>query len=354
MAKLRVGIIGAGTIGNVHVERYAKNPDVELVGVADILPEKAHLMGSKHDMPHFESSNDLYAAGPVDAVSICVPNNQHKPETLKALSNKCHVLCEKPMALNAKEARTMRNAARKRKRTLMMAMVSRFRHGAVAIKDMIDQGYFGRIYHANIMFLRRRGIPGMGGWFTTKARSGGGPLIDCGVHLLDLTLHLAGFPKLEAVSAATYAEFGRDMKNYNYVSMWAGPPDYSGTFDVEDFASAFYRLSGGFTISLECAWAANMEIDEPMSIMLFGDKGGCRYPVGGEPVFFGENGGYIADLAPKMAQADHFQAEVDHFVDCVTNKRKPLCTAEEGVTMMQLLDATYKSAAQGREVKVKS
>ena len=156
---------------------------------------------------------------------------------------------------------------------------------------------------------RRRGVPGLGGWFTTKARSGGGPLIDLGVHLLDATLHLMGHPRVIRVSGATYSTFGRRLKAYAHTSMWAGPPDFAGTCDVEDHVTALLRCEGGATIELNATWAMNIPDNAlPDGIALFGEQGGCRFGLQDRALTVAtEAMGVPADLSPHFVADDPMQ-----------------------------------------------
>ena len=193
----------------------------------------------------------------VDAIVVAVPNKFHKDIAIAALTAGKDVLLEKPMALNAAECREINAAAKKSGKILQMGMVQRFSPTANTASALIKAGRLGNVYHAKSNIYRRRGIPGLGGWFTTKALSGGGPLIDLGVHILDLSLFLMDFPKPLRVSGKVYDNFGKDMKNYVYESMWAGPPKYDGTFDVEDSAHAMIRFEGGLTMEFNATWAGN-------------------------------------------------------------------------------------------------
>ncbi len=352
MAKVRIGIIGAGNIAKTHSTFYTNNPHAEITAYCDIVPEKAEALASRFGGTAYPDMTSMFKSEQLDAVSVCVPNAVHKPAALAGLKNDCHVLCEKPMALDARQGKQMAEAAGKSGKVFMMGMPYRFRPETAHLKNLLESGAFGEVYHITVSLYRRRGIPGLGRWFTTKAESGGGPLIDIGVHIMDLVMYLAGFPKPKSVSATTYAKFGPLMEGYHYVGMWAGPPDYKGVFDVEDFASALFRFDG-LTINMETCWAANVEVPEPMSVTIFGDKMGARMVPGRPPRLFGEQEGIITDFAPNTKDGDHFQAEGDHFIDCILNKKTPLATAEQGVMLMKLLDATYKSAAAGKEVPIR-
>jgi predicted dehydrogenase len=334
----------------VHIDAYKKAKDVELVAVADTNGAAAEQAAKTAGIPKsFSDPAELLRQADVEAVSVCVPNAFHAGITIDALRAGKHVLCEKPPAMNAKEAEAMAEAAKKARKVLMYAFVNRFQAESQGLKKFIEAGDLGEIYHCAAQATRRRGIPGLGGWFTTKKMSGGGPLIDIGVHILDLSLWLMGFPKPVSVSAACYMKFGH-KKDYVYVSMW-GTKVPGGTFDVEDYASALVRFDGGATLSLECSWAANIQ-SGAFSTQLLGDKGGALLEVGGGLKLFGEHRGNLVDMAPQFAKADRFLEEVNNFLAAARGDGQPLCTPEQGIIVQKIIDAIYKSSDAGKEVRL--
>ncbi len=347
---IKVGVIGAGSIGRVHIDAYKKAKDVEVLAVADTNGAAAEQAARTYGIPKsFSDPKELIREADVEAVSVCVPNAFHAPLAIEALKAGKHVLCEKPPAMNAKEADAMAQAAKKAKKVLMYAFVNRFQAESQALKKYIEAGDLGEIYHCVASATRRRGIPGLGGWFTTKKMSGGGPLIDIGVHILDLSLWLMGFPEPVSVSAACYQKFGH-KKDYVYVSMW-GTKVPGGTFDVEDYATAMVRFRNGASLSLECSWAANIA-SGAFNTQLMGDKGGAFLEVGGGLRLFGEHRGNLVDMSPQFAKTDRFLAEVSHFAECVRGEHGPICTAEQGIVIQKVIDAIYKSSESGREVRL--
>ncbi|MCK4326223.1 zinc-binding dehydrogenase, partial [bacterium] len=275
---------------------------------------------------------------------------KNNKDEFKALNSGKHVLCEKPMALNAGQAREMVNAAGKSNKKLMIALCCRFKPESMALKSMIDDGVFGDIYHAQVVIHRRRGIPGLGGWFTTKSKSGGGPLIDIGVHVIDLTLHMMGYPRAEAVSAATYTKFG-NRPDYNYVSMWAEESSVKGgTFDVEDYATALVRLEGDMTMNLDCSWAANIG-EEQLFTMILGDKRGAKLSDGKLEVF-GEDCGHLADFVHQYRESNSFENEARHFAQAILDDSEPMASGKEVINLQLLIDGIYSSAKEKKEVKI--
>ena len=293
---MKVGIIGAGGIAQyAHIPGYQMVPDVEVVALSDPDTPRARHAARKFSIPHvFSNYQDLLKLG-LDAVSVCAPNYLHAEATIAALEAGAHVLCEKPMAMNAAQAEKMVAASRRTGKLLMMAYNNRFRREAQALKKLIVAGMLGDVYFARAAWIRRRGIPSPGSWFGIKAQSGGGPLIDLGVHVLDLALWLMAEKQAATVMGATYAKFGNRPEALG--SNWAwGEPVAGGRFDVEDMACAMIRFSDGASMFLEASWAANIE-REQISIHLMGDKGGAQ--LGGScdsAKVFTENHGVAQDI----------------------------------------------------------
>ena len=260
---LRVGVVGLG-IGRAHIEGWRQHPRVEVVTIADPDPARLQAVGTQFGITaRHASAAAMLAAGELDVVSICTPNKFHKALTLAALEAGCHVLCEKPMALNAAEGRVMLTAAKNAGKRLMINFSYRFSAASRGLKAQVDSGMFGEFYFGHTVWHRRRGIPGFGGWFGDKALSGGGPLIDLGVHRLDLALWLMGYPKPTWVLGSTHDPIARDLAAKS-----------GKTFDIEDLASALIRFDSGATLVLEASWAANIQEAELMETRLLGTRAG--------------------------------------------------------------------------------
>jgi predicted dehydrogenase len=348
--KLKVGIVGMGTIGPVHADAYVNSGEAEIVGICDLLPQKLELHGNKLGVKNRYKDYRQLLAGDAQAISVCVPNAMHKEIAIAALQAGKHVLLEKPMALNSTQAADICTAGRKAKGILQIGMVNRQKPDAQVLRQCIKDGMLGDIYHIRAVLIRRRGIPGMGGWFTTKAKSGGGPMIDLGVHWFDLSMWLSDLWKPTLVSARTYAKFGNDMKNYKYVSMWAGPPNYKGKFDVEDYSTGFVRFGNKATMSFEISWAANAQDESFVEVL--GDKGGARL-FGEKPLtILTEHGGQLVDIAPQYnSKVNAFHAQAKKFISACRGEIEPVATGQQGQTISRLLDAIYASSTQGKEVK---
>lgn len=349
--KVKVGIIGAGTIGSVHANAYTKIPDVELIGLCDILPDKLKAKAAEHNIPRTYSSHQEMLADPdIEAVSVCVPNYVHAPIAIDALNAGRNVMLEKPMSINAQCAMEIVKARDASGKILQMGMVRRQQADAQLIQKMISGGKLGEIYQINIKQIRRRGIPGLGGWFTTKAMSGGGALIDIAVHSLDLAMWASGLWNPTRVSAKTYSKFGSPMSEYHYVGMWAGPPNYAGTFDVDDYVAGMVRFGKQATMSFEVAWAANAEPEN--TIEFLGTKGGLKLGAG-DLLLRTEQDGMMADVKPIYdTNCDGFVLELTKFIAAVNGEGQVPATGEQGVIVMKLLDAIYKSSDLDQEVTI--
>ena len=272
--KLKVGIIGTGSISAMHIEGYLKNPNVELYAFCDINEAQLKKMAAKYGITRtYTDCNEMLKLKELDAVSVCTWNSAHAPCTIAALNAGKHVLCEKPMATSAAEAREMLEAAKRNHKLLMIGFVRRYGNDCRIVKDFIDKDFLGDIYYAKATYLRRNGNPG--GWFGDKSRSAGGPLIDLGVHVIDLTRYLMGNPKPVSIYGVTYQKlFNRPhIKGAKgYTSISSGNHDIC---DVEDFASAMIRYDNGAVLSIEASFSLNIKNDQG-TIELFGDKAGVK------------------------------------------------------------------------------
>lgn len=347
-SKVRVGVIGVG-IGKAHLKGYSGVPEADVVALCDLDENRAKETAQQfelHDAAIHTDHRALLDDPNIDAVSVCLPNFLHQPIALEALDAGKHVICEKPLALNAALGQDIADAAKRNDKKCMVAQVNRFRDDSQYLKQIIDQQQLGDVYYAHCGVLRRSGIPGYGGWFTTKSKSGGGPLIDLGVHLLDLTWWLAGCPNPVSVTGVTYAEFGPHKKGIGPHGFGKNP---EGTFDVEDLAVALIRFDNGLTINLEVSWALHVDKTRMWS-NLFGTKGGCQW---GNGLFIHtDNNGAPSDAEINVSAGDNWKNEMQHFIDSILNNTTPNPDANQGVTMMKMLDAIYESAKTKREVVI--
>jgi predicted dehydrogenase len=352
---LRVGVIGAG-IGALHLAAYAKLPQVEIAALAGLDDERVRRVAAEYNVPTtYREYSDLLAESTIDAVSVCLPNALHAPVSIAALEAGKHVLVEKPLARTVAEGQAMLDAAAANDRILMIALTQRYRGDVQWVKRYVDSGALGKIYYAKAHWMRRSGIPQLGSWFVNKELSGGGPLVDLGVHMLDMAMYLMGEPLAKTVSASTYAEFGpRGLKG------WAGRQQFSDahhSYEVEDLASAFIRLDSGATLLLEASWATHGPAGDDFGVTLYGTEGGVELLVRNYShentirVFHDINDAQV-DLAPRPAKIEGHWNVVKRFVEAAHSGGPQEPSAADGQRRVALLDACYRSAALGREVEL--
>lgn len=342
--KFRYALLGCGGCGMYkHLAAYAMFPDeVELTGVYDSNRANAEKAAREFNVTRiYATVEEALADKTTDIVSVATPNAFHAPYTIAALKAGKHVHVEKPVALNAEEARAIVAAKNASGRFVMVGLNNRFTNSSRFAKAYVDGGHLGEIYHARCGWRRRRGIPGWGGWFTTKALSGGGPMIDLGVHMFDLTLYLMGYPAPVSVLATAENKFIQ------------ADPKLTG-IDVEDFAAGFATFDTGASVAFEFSWASNIE-QEVVYFELLGTQGGMRCSMKdfSRPEFtiFSEQCGVLTDMTPQVHNSSGWgENETRHFLECLRAKQPPSATPEEACTMMQIIDAIYASAQQRQPV----
>ncbi|MGI6716043.1 MAG: Gfo/Idh/MocA family protein [Eubacteriales bacterium] len=351
MAKIKVGIIGCGTIANnAHIPAYLNNPEVEIKYFCDIIPEKAKAAVEKYKCGIAVTDYKEIIADPeVEAVSVCTPNKMHSIISCDCLMGGKHVLCEKPAAKNFEEALKMQEAQHKSGKVLNIGVVNRFNAAVNKIREMIANGDLGEVYHVYVSFRAHRSIPGLGGAFTTKEIAGGGVLIDWGVHYLDIVMYCTGDPAPKTVSAKAFSKLGVDMKNYVYEGMWAeDTKDLNGTYDVDDFVTGFVRTSGP-TITFNGAWAQNIGIGEGY-IDFLGTKAGIRLTYGGDFTLWTTACGSLVNCKPKFTPNQHFQEEINSFINCVKTGKKNPAHIDTVIITAKMMQAMYDSSETGKEI----
>ncbi len=351
-APLRVGIIGSG-IGRSHAEGYATQSRVTIAAIAG-LDERSKTLAASYGARHYGEYAELLAQSDIDAVSVCVPNGLHAEVTLAALAAGKHVLVEKPLARTPAEGESMLAAAKAAGKILMISFNHRQRSDVQYIKQIIESGRLGRIYYAKSYWMRRAGIPGINSWFVNKNMAGGGPLIDLGVHMLDIAMYLMGEPTPVAVNAATYAEFGpRGQKGMNSVRQTV-----EGKYEVEDLATAMIRLEGGATLQLETSWASHGPNGDDFGIILYGTEGGAElkvvdyHNVKTVRIFYDEANGTPVDLVPNIKPGGGHVDVINNFVAAILDGAPAIPSAEDGLRRTQVIDACYRSSAEGREIRL--
>lgn len=352
---LRVGVIGLGFAGQAALEGFLKIPDVKVVGLAGLEADRLAELGEKHQIPHLHLRwEDLLARDDIDAVSIATPNQLHEPIAVAALESGKHVLCEKPLARSGVEAEKIVQAAIDNNRVLKVIFNHRQRGDVQTLKQHIDTGALGRIYYAKTHWVRRNGIPGLGSWFTSKALAGGGPLIDLGVHMLDMTLFLLGEPTVLTVSANTFAELGPRGKGG---SAYAAKHNVGSAYEVEDLATAYLRLEGGGVLQLEVSWAMYRENGDHFGVELFGTDGGAEIAVPNYATedtlrIYTDVGGVPAAVKPHVTRGEGHRAVVRQFVEAIRGGNWSDHVGRDGLVRSKIIDAIYLSALEGREVLV--
>ena len=342
---VRVGVVGLG-MGYVHIQKYLKSPDAKVQAICDQNEQLVKKIAGEFSVPQtFTDFDEFLEKAEIDAVSLVVPNYLHKSMSIAALDKGWHVMCEKPMAMNTAEAIEMRDKVRSSGRKFMIHFNQRFRDEHQYFKSVIESGKLGDMYYGSAGWRRMRGIPRFGGWFGQKKMSGGGPLIDLGVHMLDLSRWLIGGPKAVTVSASTFSHLGKSLAL-----------EQKKDFDVEDLASALIRFDNGFTLALEVSWALNFEDREKVYMELSGSKGGLSsvsydYKDTQICIFHEEKGAMVKSVPIKFPPS--MESAQEHFIRCIMEDKEPSVSANDGVEIMRLLDAIYESARIGREVEVR-
>lgn len=355
MKKYKIAVIGVGGISSCHIDGYLSDPRCELYAFCDINEKTLKEKGEKYGIKRlYTDCNEMFKACPeLDAVSVCTWNNAHVPVGLAAIENDCHVFCEKPMAMSVKEAEKLKAAAEKKGKVLGLGFVRRFGEDASLAREMAENGMLGNIYYAKALYLRRNGNPG--GWFADSKRSGGGPMIDLGVHVIDLVRYIAGNPKPVSVYGATFVKLGdrnelKDKKQF-FLGDLADERE-SKICDVEDLATAMIRFDNGMVLSVETSYSLNTENDSGR-VEIFGDKGGIT--IDPELVYHGEVCNRLADIrfkSPARFDGSEYATEIHNFISAIEGKEQLKATADDGVWLMKILDAIYESAKSGHEVQL--
>ncbi len=356
----KVGVIGAGGMAQYHIAGF-KQGGAEVVSIADVAVEAARKVAKTYGIPHIAGSVDELIADPeIDAISVIVPNKFHAPLSIQALNAGKHVFCEKPPALNAPDVKEMIAAANSAGKTLMFNFNNRARPESFAIKSAIDDGTIGWINSAQAKWIRRTGIPGFGGWFTTKALSGGGPLIDL-LHMIDLAMFYMGNPAPAYVIGQTFDDFITDS---NFKGPWGIPDKKDGTTDVEAAAHGFVSFKTGQVLSFQVSWAEMVKREE-VSVVFQGTKAGGKIER-----LFEEDGVdetaidtcelYVQDDGNSVNRTITVEEcedmgrirSAENFINAIEGKEPPLNTPEQALRLMQIVDACYESAMTGKPIAV--
>lgn len=348
-----IGVIGCGRIARgAHFPALSNLEDVRIKYACDLILSKAEEM--KETYPAIENITadykEVLSDPEVEAVFILTPNYAHYTLTMEALKAGKHVFCEKPITVNYALSKEMAEEAKKQGKMLNIGVCNRYHASVELLQKMNAEGKFGKLYHVNAAFRACRSIPGLGGPFTTKAQSGGGVLIDWGVHYLDLILYILGNPGLKTVSCSAYSEMAKDIKSYKFDGMWAQETsDFeNGTFDVDDYIVGHVRTEGA-SISFNGAWAQNLDIDERY-IDFLGDKGGARLSYCGQVHLF--DGETLTPTDTDHECPDFYTLEDKNFLQSIETGVKDKNNIDNVLESALLLDLLYQSAEKQEEIKL--
>ncbi|HYE05969.1 MAG TPA: Gfo/Idh/MocA family oxidoreductase [Planctomycetota bacterium] len=343
----KFAVIGAGGIAGAHVHNIKKVEGVEVVAAADINEAGLKKFGETHGIKklYTDYKEMLAKEKDIDGVGVCTPNGLHAENAIAALKAGKHVIVEKPMAMNAAECKKMIEAAKKADRHLVTGFQFRFDPKTQVIRRQIEEGAFGKICYVRCQALRRRGIPNWG-VFGRKDLQGGGPMIDIGVHVLEMAHYMIGSPRPVAATGNTFTYIGD--KPSNVASMW---PNWDHkTYTVEDLAVGMVRFDSGAMLTIEAMFAGHIEKDV-WTVQIMGEKGGASW----DPIqVFKDQDGYMMNQTPSFVGTwDNFEKKMRHFVEVCRDGKTSISTGDHGLMVQQMLDGVYKSAEMKKEVEIK-
>jgi predicted dehydrogenase len=347
---INVGMIGAGAIADDHCGNINRYSGAAVAAVADISPERRDALKKKYSIARaYEKWQDLVADPGLDAVAIALPNALHAPVSLAAIRAGKHVLLDKPFALSYAEAKQVVDAARRNRKVLMLGMNQRYRQDSQMLRAIVERGELGEIYHTKAFWYRRMGSPKFGTWFVNKKLSGGGCMLDIGVHFLDLALYLIDNWDPVSVSGQVYGKFGhRGLGEGGW-----GKSDRNARlkFDVEDFATGLIKFRNQATLELNVSWVIHQERADRNNVELYGTEAGAALaPL---KLFRQAKGpGEYEVVEPQNVKIPHrCENRQFNWLDAILGKDKPLCTMDQSLVVQRILDAIYSSSASGREVR---
>jgi predicted dehydrogenase len=348
--KIKVAIIGCGNIANsAHIPTYVAREDAEIAYFCDIIPERADAAVKKYGCGKAVYDYHEILDADIDAVSVCTHNDDHSKVSIDFMLHGKDVLCEKPAARILPEALEMERVSYETGRLLSIGVCNRYANSVNRIKEMIADGKLGEVYHVYTSFRAHRSIPGLGGGFTTKAVSGGGSLIDWGVHYLDLIMYCLNDPKVLSCDGEAFCKLGKDMKNYITTSMWAKDSSdiEHGTYDVDDSVVGLVRTDGA-VISFNGAWAQNIGINEQF-IDFMGTKGGIRLKYCGNFTYYTAENGALYEVQPTYEMNDMHRDEVIDFIEAVREGRRTRNDIKYAVGTSRIMQAIYDSSDKHAE-----
>lgn len=347
---VRIGVIGAGSISEMHLGSYYKNSDAVITAICDLNEERARAKAEKYNIPNvYTDYRELLANPDIDAISICTWNNSHAEISIAALRAGKHVLCEKPLSKTVEEALAVEQAVKESGKVLQVGFVRRYASNTRIVRSFVDNEELGPIYYAKASCIRKLGNPG--GWFADQERSGGGPLIDIGVHVIDLCWYLMGRPKVKSISGNTYNRLGNRSNIQNLKFYKAA--DYDANLNsVEDMANALIRFDNGASLLVDVSFTLHAKEDE-LTVKLYGEKGGVELEP--ELTLILEKYDTIMNATPQINNLSFdfvqgFQDEIDYFLEVCQGTKTTLSPVQDGVEIMKILCGVYESAALGKEI----
>ena len=346
--RLRMAIIGCGGVSEIQLKALQTMPDVEIVAGADINPQRLQSTKDKFALTAlYTDYHKMLKEIKPDAVTVCTPNAVHAPATIAALKAGAHVITEKPMAMSPEECQSMIDAANKANRKLAVGFQYRFHPATQMLRRARDEGQFGKVMFVKCQALRRRGIPNWG-VFGQKHLQGGGPMIDIGVHVIEMAHYVMGSPKPVAATGKTWTYMGNKPNDVS--SMW---PDWDWkTYTVEDLAIGHIRFDNGAVIQIEACFAGHIERDV-WNFTLAGEKGGCTWD---PPAIFTDRAGTMTHTTPAyLAEGDFFtlfKLKLQNFVDGVLRDQPLEAPGEAGAAVQKIVDGVYRSSEAGKEVRI--
>lgn len=352
---LKAGIIGCGNIAYMaHLCAYSGNSDARVTALCDINPEKFDRFEKKlGKLPKYTDYKEMIEKEELDFVDICTPNYLHAEIAIFAMEHGVHAFSEKPDTISVEHALKMKETQDRTGKHLMVMRNNRYWYTTRVLRKMIADGDFGEIYTGRCGWIRRRGIPGKGGWFTTREQSGGGPLIDLGVHMIDLAIYLMGNPRAVSVTGSVYSKFTDEDEKQDSVHASFGETVSGGTFDVEDLATGFIKFENGASLQIEFSWASNIEREKNF-VELRGTKLGVSWEDGLYTLYDGTSVNKWKSMCERRKQAKHHtsihKANILHFIDVINGKAEPDFVIDQGINMIKILCGIYESAKTGREI----
>ncbi len=355
---IKIGVIGAGGMAQYHIAGF-RQAGAEVAAIADMYEPAAQAAAEKYGIPTVLGSVEaILAMEELDAISVIVPNKFHAPLVIQVLESGKHAFCEKPPAINAAEVQAMKDAAEKAGKHVMFNFNNRARPESYAMKEYVANGTIGKINSAQAKWIRRTGIPGFGGWFTTKELAGGGPLIDL-LHMVDLAMFLMEYPEPAYVLGNTFTDFITDK---NFKGPWGIPDKVGGTTDVESAAHGFVTFKSGQVLSLQVSWAEMVKREEVSVVFqgtgaggkierLFGIDGFDETCIDSCELYVQEGGNSVnREVIVESCEDMGRSRSAANFVLTIEGKEAPLNTPDQALSLMKVIDALYESASAGKPV----